>query len=107
MKHYVGKVLWGLALIVAGIIIGGNALGYWDFSVFFEGFWTLFIIVPCLYSMYDSGIHTGNVIGVSLGCLFLSAALNIIPKGLVSHLVLPIILVIIGIKIMVNGIKEK
>ncbi|MGL4335307.1 MAG: LiaF transmembrane domain-containing protein [Turicibacter sp.] len=107
MKQDVGKVLWGLALVVAGIIIGGNALGYWDFSVFFDGWWTLFIIVPCLYSMYDSGIHTGNVIGLSLGCLFLSAALNIISKGLVSQLVFPIILVIIGIKIIGNGFREK
>ena len=31
-----GNLLWGLVLIVIGLIIGGNALGITDINVFFD-----------------------------------------------------------------------
>ena len=40
------NILWGLVLIILGLIFGGNALGITDINLFFDGWWTLFIIVP-------------------------------------------------------------
>ena len=39
-------ILWGLLLIVVGIIWGINSLGIVKIDIFFDGWWTLFIIVP-------------------------------------------------------------
>ena len=37
------NMLWGLVLIILGIIIGGNALGITNINLFFDGWWILFI----------------------------------------------------------------
>ena len=40
------SILWGLVLIVVGVIIGLNTMGITNINIFFDGWWTLFIIVP-------------------------------------------------------------
>ena len=40
------KILWGIALVLAGGIFALKALGLTNIEVFFDGWWTLFIIVP-------------------------------------------------------------
>lgn len=47
MKN-ITKILWGTALIAVGGIIALNAFGITGIELFFDGWWTLFIIVPCL-----------------------------------------------------------
>ena len=39
----VGNILWGIVLIVLGIIIGLNATGVTHINIFFRGWWTLII----------------------------------------------------------------
>ena len=46
------NVLWGMVLIILGLILGGNALGIFDINLFFDGWWTLFIIVPCFINLF-------------------------------------------------------
>lgn len=40
-------IVWGIVLVAAGILLGLNAFGITDIDIFFDGWWTLFIIVPC------------------------------------------------------------
>lgn len=51
MKN-ITKILWGTTLIAVGGIIALNAFGITDIELFFAGWWTLFIIVPCLVGIY-------------------------------------------------------
>ena len=48
----VGNILWGIVLIIIGLIIGGNALGIVNINIFFDGWWTLFIIIPCFIGLF-------------------------------------------------------
>ena len=48
MKN-VSNLLWGFVLIVLGIIFGLNSLEITNINVFFDGWWTLFIIVQLLF----------------------------------------------------------
>lgn len=41
------NIILGIILIALGIIFGGNALNLFSINVFFKGWWTLFIIIPC------------------------------------------------------------
>ena len=66
MKSF-GNVLWGIVLIVVGLIIGGNALGITNINIFFDGWWTLFIIVPCFIGLFKEREKTGNIIGLLIG----------------------------------------
>ena len=45
MKN-LSRILWGIVLIFIGVIWGLNRTGVADINIFFDGWWTLFIIVP-------------------------------------------------------------
>ena len=77
MKSF-GKVLWGIVLIVVGLIIGGNALGITNINIFFDGWWTLFIIVPCFIGLFKEREKTGNIIGLLIGIALLLCCQDIL-----------------------------
>ena len=64
--------LAGIALVVVGMIIAGNALGWWNVSLFFRGWWTLFIIIPSVIGLFDSREtnKTGNLVRNNHWCCF-------------------------------------
>lgn len=65
MKNF-GNVLWGIVLIVIGLILGGNALGITNINIFFEGWWTLFIIIPCFIGLFKDNEKTASLIGLAI-----------------------------------------
>lgn len=99
MKKF-GNVLWGLVLIVLGLIIGGNALGVTDINIFFDGWWTLIIIIPCFIGLFKENEKTGNLIGLLIGIALLLACQDILDFNLVWKLLFPAILVAIGLSII-------
>lgn len=95
MRNRIGNVLWGLVFILIGIGFAGNVLWGWDFELYFDGWWTLFIIVPCGISLVQRGPRIGNLIGISIGVLFLlSERYDIDYFG---DLIVPAIFIIIGV----------
>ena len=94
------NILWGLVLIFLGIVIGGNALGLTHISIFFDGWWTLFIIVPCFIGLFKDQDKTGNIIGLALGIALLLGCQNIIDFNMIWKLAFPAILVIIGLSMI-------
>lgn len=103
MKKF-GNVLWGIVLIVIGLIIGGNALGITNINLFFDGWWTVFIIIPCFIGLFKDNEKTGNLIGVLIGVILLLACQNILDFDLIWKLAFPTILVIIGLSIIFKDV---
>ena len=106
------KVLWGIFFIVLGLIIGTNSLGITNIDIFFDGWWTLFIIVPSFIGLFDDEGKTGNIIGLIIGIALLLGTNNIISFELIGKLAVPFILVLIGVSIIFkeaikNTVKEK
>lgn len=100
MKKRFGSILWGALFIVAGLGFAGNAFNLWNFDLFFDGWWTLFLIVPAIVSMIENKPNTGNTILLIAGVLLLLTAQDIIRGELVSKLFWPFILVLIGLSIL-------
>ena len=100
MRKRIGSVLWGVAFIIAGLGFAGNAFGIWDFDIFFDGWWTLFIIIPAIISMVENGPNTGNSIWLIVGGVLLLSAQDIIDGRIVGKLFFPVILVLIGFSII-------
>lgn len=100
MRYKLSNLLWGLAFIVAGIGFAGNAFNLWDFSLFFDGWWTVFIIVPCTISILENGFHISNTIGLAIGVLLLLSAQQVIDRDILGKAIFPIILILIGISII-------
>lgn len=62
----------GLLFIVVGLLYACSALDFINFTIFFPGWWTLFIIVPCFYALTRKNEDkTGPVIGLVIGLCFL------------------------------------
>lgn len=100
----VGNILWGVVLIVLGLIIGGNALGITDINIFFDGWWTLIIIIPCFIGLFKESDKTGNIIGLLIGIVLLLMCQDVLNFDLVWKLFLPAILVAIGISIIFKDV---
>ena len=62
----------GLLFIIVGFLYACTALDFFDFTIFFPGWWTLFIIIPCVYALTRKNEDkTGPVIGLIIGVCFL------------------------------------
>ena len=94
------NILWGLTLILIGLIFGGNALGITNIDLFFDGWWTLFIIVPCFIGLFKEVDKTPNIIGLIIGVSLLLACQDIIKFDLIAKLWFPAILICIGISVI-------
>lgn len=102
------KVLWGIVLVIAGVLFALNALGVTNYDVFFDGWWTLFIIIPCLVGVITDRDKTGSLIGLAIGVLLLLWQQNILELDFVWKLFLPALVIILGLKLIFgNSFKKK
>lgn len=102
------NILWGVVLVGIGVILGLNAFEITNIDIFFDGWWTLFIIVPCFISLFTDESKTGNLIGLVIGVLLLLACQDLVGFDIIWKLLLPIILIIIGLSfIFKNMIGNK
>jgi predicted membrane protein len=107
LRSRISNILWGLFFIVLGFGFAGNAFEWWNFNLFFSGWWTLFIIVPCVITIIQRGISSGPMIGLSIGVLLLLSRQGYLDPDILSKLIVPIILIIIGLSIMFSNSLKK
>lgn len=100
-------IIWGAVLIIAGLGWALSSLGLIEVDIFFEGWWTLFIIVPCTISLFTSPNKVSAAVGLVVGVLLLLSAREIITWDMIVKLVIPAIIVLIGIKLIANAFSEK
>lgn len=103
MRSYVKYVL-GFVLIFIGIILGLNAFGITSINIFFEGWWTLFIIIPSLIGLIEDKDKTPSLIFLILGIWLFLASRDLIEFGLLIKLLLPALLIAIGLLIVFKDV---
>ncbi|MDE7326392.1 MAG: cell wall-active antibiotics response protein [Lachnospiraceae bacterium] len=96
--------LMGILLIVAGIVIAGNVMNWWSISLFFKGWWTLFIIVPCAGNVRRYGLRTGWGAGLILGIMLLLSQWHLFRFDWAVKLLLPLLLILYGLYVIGNGV---
>ncbi|MBO5702594.1 MAG: hypothetical protein J6S71_09155 [Clostridia bacterium] len=101
------SVLWGIIFIAAGLIWALSALDIVKVDIFFDGWWTLFIIVPSAISLFTSSEKFSSAIGVAVGVILLLCARDILTYGMVMKLAVPAIIVLIGLKMIFSSFKER
>ncbi len=99
MKKF-SNILWGLLFIFIGVIIGLNSFGITDINFFFDGWWTLFIIIPCAIEFFRSRNKVINLLGVATGVALLLTCQGLLTFEMLWKLALPVILVIIGLSLV-------
>ena len=107
----VSNYIWGLFLILVGIILGLNSFGVTNINLFFDGWWTVFIIAPSLNGLIKGEDRTGALIGLIIGVFLLLSCQDVLDFKLFVKLFIPAILIIIGLSIFfkdkVNDVAAK
>lgn len=96
----VSNYIWGLFLILVGVVLGLNAFGITNINLFFDGWWTVFIIVPSLNGLIKGEDRTGALIGLIIGVFLLLSCQDVIDFSLFVKLFIPVILITIGLSII-------
>ena len=100
----INSIVWGLALIALSTVLILNAFEITSIEIFFDGWWTLFIIVPSLVGLFNGHDKTANIIGLLIGTFLLLSCQNIIDFDIMWKLAVPVIIAVIGIKMIFGGI---
>jgi len=102
MKRKYGGLVIGLIFIAVGIGYVGNVLCWWSgFTIFFPGWWALFIIVPFVIAIAESGFNTGNLIGLLIGVFLLVSQQP--HFRFMWQLIFPAVLIAIGLSIILKS----
>lgn len=100
----ISSLIWGIVLIAAGVLFALNALNITNIDIFFDGWWTLFIIVPCTVGLFTEREKTGNLIGIAIGVFLLLCCQDVLSFSMLWKLLVPAIIVIIGLKMVITGL---
>ena len=100
------RILWGLVFIALGVVIALNTLNFINFNIFFDGWWTLIIIIPCFIGVFGGTNEgkLGNIIGILVGVVLLLVAQDLLRFDLVFKLFIPAVFIIIGLYLLFGNI---
>lgn len=100
------SIIWGIILVAVGVMIALDAFQIVNVNLFFDGWWTVFIIVPCAVGIFTKKDKSGNIIGLLIGVALLLCCQNVWDFDMLWKLLLPAIIVICGIKMLFKGLKK-
>ena len=106
MRSY-RRLIWGIIFIAVAIVILLNTLGVISFDVFFDGWWTLFIIVPSLAGLIENKNKGNSIWGLIIGILLLLTAQDILDFQTVWKIALPILIACAGIKMILSFFRNR
>lgn len=100
----VRSILWGVVLVVIGILIGLNAAGILNFDLFFDGWWTFLIIIPSFIGIFTEGPKSFNVAGVCFGAFLLLCCRDVLDFSMIWKLGIPALIILTGLKLIFGGL---
>ena len=102
------NIILGIILIVVGVWFGLYATGVVKVNLLFDGWWTLFIIIPSFLGLFDEDGRTGSLIGLFVGVLLLLSCQDVLNFDIVLKLIVPCVLIVTGLSFIFKGkIKKK
>lgn len=106
MKKLTGIII-GAVLIACGVVYILDIFGIADINFSFDGWWALFIIVSCFSGLFTNKEKFGNLLGLTCGILLLLAAQDEFDYEMVWKTVVPIIIILLGIKLIVKSTSSQ
>ena len=93
-----GKIIGGVLLLLLGVGLMLEVTHVIDFN--YDGWWTVFIIVPCLVSLFTSKNKAMPIIGISVGVLLLMASQGVISWNDLWKYIVCIVLIVWGVALI-------
>ena len=95
------NIIIGLIVVLIGVLLLLKSLGVIEnLNIFFEGWWTLFIIIPSAIGLVEDDDKVGSIIGIVIGVLLLLAVRDVISFDLIWKILVPTIIILIGLSII-------
>lgn len=102
------NIILGIILVLVGVWFGLYATGVVKVNLLFDGWWTLFIIIPSFLGLFDEEGRTGSLIGLFVGVLLLLSCQDVLNFDIVLKLIVPCVLIVTGLSFIFKGkIKTK
>jgi hypothetical protein len=93
MKKDLSRKIYGIVVVLIGILLILSSLG---FNIQIDGWWTMFIIVPCLVSLIVNGYKVFSLLGLLVGFWLLAKEQGLVNDGMADKLFFPVIVLIFG-----------
>ncbi len=106
MKN-ITRILWGIVLVAVGVLFGLRAMDLIEFDIFFEGWWTLIIIVPSFISLLTEKDKTGSLVGLLVGVVLFLANRDIISFATLWKLLVPMVIIVIGLGLIFKDVFNR
>ncbi|MBR4775007.1 MAG: hypothetical protein IK008_02800 [Bacteroidales bacterium] len=94
------KIVLGLALIAAGILWILNITNVLTFHFSTDGWWALFVIIPCLFGLFSDKDKIGPCVGIGIGVLLLLAARDVISWQQMWKIAIALVVISIGVRLL-------
>ncbi len=101
----ISNLIWGIIFLGLGIILLGNNLNFWNIETFFDGWWTLFIIIPFFLRLFKKKKILFSIFGLSIGILLLLGFQKIINFSLIGKLIILDCCIFISINLIFKARK--
>ncbi len=106
MKKGSAGAVWGVLMIVGGILLAGKILHWFEFELFFNGWWTLFLIIPSAVNFMTGQKSRSRALkGLVIGVLLLMAVQGFIEYHMLFPLLIAAFLIMKGCRMMFSGGK--
>jgi hypothetical protein len=105
MKGNASRAVFGLLIVALGCLVFAKNAGY-IINLSFNGWWTLFIILPCLASMITNGIKMPNTAGLLIGLYFLSREQHWLPRDFEQKFFWAGVLILFGLWVLFGSFSH-
>ncbi|MBQ8283545.1 MAG: hypothetical protein IJX75_00480 [Clostridia bacterium] len=107
MKKKLNGIVWGVLLVIVGVLLALDSLNIvGNVDLFFDGWWTVFIIVPCAVGLFTERDKKGNLIGLLVGVGLLLACQDVFDFDLLWKLFVPLLIIVFGGSILIKSFKN-
>ena len=97
------SIILGIILILVGVWFGLYATGVVKVNLLFDGWWTLFIIIPSFLGLFDGEEKGGSLIGLFVGILLLLFCQDVLDFDILLKLIVPCVLIVTGLTFIFKG----
>lgn len=97
------NIILGIILVLVGVWFGLYATGVVKVNLLFDGWWTLFIIIPSLLGLFDGEERGGSLIGLFVGILLLLFCQDVLDFDILLKLIVPCVLIVTGLTFIFKG----
>lgn len=104
LRRNITRMLFGIVFVLAAVALLGNSLQWWQITSF-DGWWTVFLIVPGLAAIISYGFSLWGAALVLIGGWFLASEQNWIPDRVNENIIWIVLLLLVGLRLIFGTIR--